>query len=152
MISRKDIFWTVLAAGTPWIFVLGTGRIELMLENYMKSTFNFIPTYVGFLVIYVLLGLILAGIAIRYGSSPRETSRLPMIGIVIGWISSIIMVISYFMPALIQNKEYILSGQLWLYGGREIFLYAGFYTAVTLYYWKRHTFVTREELKKETKE
>ena len=152
MISRKDIFWTVLAAGTQWIFVLGTGRIELMLENYMKSTFNFIPTYVGFLVIYVLLGLILAGIAIRYGSSPRETSRLPMIGIVIGWISSIIMVISYFMPALIQNKEYILSGQLWLYGGREIFLYAGFYTAVTLYYWKRHTFVTRDELKNETKE
>lgn len=152
MTRHKDIFWAVLAAGTPWFFTLGTGRIELMLENYMKATFNFIPTYMGFLAIYVLLGLALAGIAIRYGSSPRETSRLPMTGIVIGWISSIVMVISYFMPVLIQNKYHTFGGQLWLYGGRENFLYAGFYTAVALYYWKRHTFVTREELKNEAKE
>ena len=102
MTRPKEIFWATLAAGTPWIFTLGTGRIELMLENYMKSTFNFIPTYMGFLVIYVLFGLTLAGIAIRHGSSPKETSRLPMIGIVIGWISSIVMVTSYFMPVLGQ--------------------------------------------------
>ena len=42
MTRPKEIFWAALAAGTPWIFTLGTGRIELMLENYMKSTFNFI--------------------------------------------------------------------------------------------------------------
>ena len=122
-----------------------------MLENYMKSTFNFILTYMGFLAIYVMLGLSLAGIAIRYGSRPRETSRLPLIGMIIGWISSVVLVISYFSPALIQKSYPIntLSGQLWVYGGREIFLYAGFYTLVALYYLKSHTFITRQELRNE---
>lgn len=33
MTRPKDIFGAVLAAGTPWIFTLGTGRIELMISK-----------------------------------------------------------------------------------------------------------------------
>lgn len=148
MTRGRDVFWGTLAAILPLISVVVYGNIERRLEQYAAHTFNHIVVYPIFAVMFIIMGLALVALAIRFGSRPRETSRLPLIGLVIGWIISISILILFFLPFFL-NIHARITGYIWVYGGREDFMFAGFYTALLIWYWKTHTYVSKEELQKE---
>ncbi|WP_458407226.1 hypothetical protein [Anaerotignum sp.] len=148
MTRGRDVFWGTLAAILPLISVVVYGNIELRLEQYVAHTYNHIVAYPIFAVMFVMMGLALVALAIRFGSRPRETSRLPLIGLGIGWIISIGILIFFFLPYFL-GVSLKITGYIWTYGSREDFLFAGYYTALLIWYWKTHTFVPKEELEKE---
>lgn len=144
MTRGRDIFWSLYAAVIPWFSVLVLGRMERYLEKLYYRSFSFFVLYLLFALMFILLGAVLAVLAARFCSRPAETSRVPMIGLVIGWASSILIIVVF----LSFPRNY-LGGLLLRYGSRRDFLFAGFYTVVLLWYWKTHTFLSKEELQKE---
>lgn len=147
MARGRDVFWAALAAALPWISVMVYGNIERRLEHYAARTFNSVVVYPVFLAMFVLMGIALAALAIRFGSRPAETSRVPMIGLVLGWMFSIGFVLFFFLPFLGVSSR--IAGYFWTYSSREDFLFAGYYTVLLIWYWKTHTYVSKEELQKE---
>ncbi len=144
MTRGRDIFWSLYAAVIPWFSVLVLGRMERYLEKLYYRSFSFFVLYLLFALLFILLGAVLAVLAARFCSRPAETSRVPMIGLVIGWVSSILIIVVF-----LGFLHSYLGGLLMRYGSRRDFLFAGFYTVVLLWYWKTHTFLSKEELQKE---
>lgn len=143
MTRGRDIFWGVYAAVIPWFSVLVLGRVEKYLEKMYYRGFSFVVLYLLFALLFLVLGTALAVLAVRFCSRPTETSRVPLIGLVIGWASSILIIVVFFC-----FLGSYLGGLLLVYGSRRDFLYAGFYTVLLIWYWKTHTFVSKEELQK----
>ena len=148
MTRGRDVFWGVLAAVLPLVSVMVYGNIERRLEQYVAHTFNQMVAYPVFAVMFILMGVALFALAVRFGSKPVETSRVPLVGLFIGWVISIGILIFFFLPYFVGDSLKI-SGYLWTYGSREDFLFAGYYTALLIWYWKTHTFLPKEELQKE---
>lgn len=144
MTRGRDIFWGLYAAIIPWFSVLVLGRMERYLEKLYYRSFSFFVLYLLFALLFILLGAVLAVLAARFCSRPAETSRVPMVGLVIGWVSSILIIVVF-----LGFLHSYLGGLLLRYGSRRDFLFAGFYTVVLLWYWKTHTFLSKEELQKE---
>lgn len=144
MTRGRDIFWGLYAAIIPWFSVLVLGRMERYLEKLYYRSFSFFVLYLLFALLFILLGAVLAVLAARFCSRPAETSRVPMVGLVIGWVSSILIIVVF-----LGFLHSYLGGLLMRYGSRRDFLFAGFYTVVLLWYWKTHTFLSKEELQKE---
>lgn len=144
MTRGRDIFWSLYAAVIPWFSVLVLGRMERYLEKLYYRSFSFFVLYLLFALLFILLGAVLAVLAVRFCSRPAETSRVPMVGLVIGWVSSILIIVVF-----LGFLHSYLGGLLLRYGSRRDFLFAGFYTVVLLWYWKTHTFLSKEELQKE---
>lgn len=144
MTRGRDIFWSLYAAVIPWFSVLVLGRMERYLEKLYYRSFSFFVLYLLFALLFILLGAVLAVLAARFCSRPAETSRVPMVGLVIGWVSSILIIVVF-----LGFLHSYLGGLLLRYGSRRDFLFAGFYTVVLLWYWKTHTFLSKEELQKE---
>ena len=145
MTRGRDIFWGLYGAVIPWFSVLALGRMEKYLEKLYYRSYSLFPLYLLFALLFIILGAALAVLAVRFCSRPTETSRAPLIGLLIGWASSILIIVVFF-----RFPGNYLGGLLLRYGSRRDFLFAGFYTAVLLWYWKTHTFVSKEELQKET--
>lgn len=145
MTRGRDIFWGLYGAILPWFSVLVLGRMEKYLEKLYYRSYSIFPLYLLFALLFIILGATLAVLAVRFCSRPAETSRVPLIGLLIGWASSILIIVVF----LSFPRNY-LGGLLLRYGSRRDFLFAGFYTVVLLWYWKTHTFVSKEELQKET--
>ncbi|MBQ3567920.1 MAG: hypothetical protein IJA25_03205 [Anaerotignum sp.] len=147
MTRGRDVFWGILAAVLPLVSIMVYGNIERRLEQYAAHTFNQIAVYPVFALMFVLMGVALFALAVRFGSKPVETSRVPLIGLVAGWVISMGILIFFFLPYFLEASLKI-SGYLWTYGSREDFLFAGYYTALLVWYWKTHTFLSKEELQK----
>ena len=151
MTRGRDVFWGALAAVLPLVSVMFFGNIERRLEQYMARTFNHIVGYPVFALMFILMGVALFALAVRFGGKPVETSRIPLFGLFIGWVISIGILIFFFLPYFIGDPLKI-SGYLWTYGSREDFMFAGYYTALLVWYWKTHSFLPKEELQKKTEQ
>ena len=86
MTRGRDVFWGVLAAVLPLVSVMVFGNIERRPEQYMARTFNQMAAYPVFALMFILMGVALFALAVRFGSKPVEISRIPLIGLFIGWI------------------------------------------------------------------
>lgn len=147
MTRRKDIFWGLYAALVPYIFIHGTAYITWILNEYRSRTYDAAGPMMGLFTMAILMGIVLAFLGMHYLSKPMETSRIPLIGLIIGIIYLVLA--SLYWPFLFFggiNAE-ILYKLLPARGGEtQIYIFLGFYIFLMIFYLKTHTFVTKEEL------
>lgn len=84
MTRKKDIFWAVYAALIPYIFINVSADITWRLNEYRSRTYDAAGPMMGIFVMAVLMGIILASLAMYYLSRSIETSKLPKVGLIIG--------------------------------------------------------------------
>ena len=149
MTRKKDIFWAVYAALIPYVFINVSADITWRLNEYRSRTYDAAGPMMGILAMAVLMGIILASLAMHYLSRPIEISKAPKIGLIIG--------LTYCIVAALYLPVFFISGMgievLWnLYptrgGETQLHIFLGFYIFLLVYYLKNHTFVTKDELMK----
>ena len=153
MTRRKDIFWGIYAAVMPYLFIHGTAYITWILNEYRSRTYDVAGPMMGIFAMAILMGIVLAFLGMHYLSKPMETSRIPLIGLVVGALYLVFS--SLYWPFLFLggiNVE-ILYKLLPARGGEtQIHIFLGFYVFLLIFYLKTHTFVSKEELMKEIEE
>ncbi|WP_458397022.1 hypothetical protein [Anaerotignum sp.] len=86
MTRKKDIFWGIYAAIVPYVFIKGSAYITWILNEYRSRTYDAAGPMMGIFVMAILMGIILASLAMHYLSRPIETSKAPKIGLIIGFV------------------------------------------------------------------
>ena len=151
MTRGRDVFWGALAAVLPLVSVMVYGNIERRLEQYMAHTFNHIVGYSVFVLMFVLMGIALFMLAVRFGSKPVETSRVPLIGLCVGVIYCVflvlVFVVEYWMG--VRIPQFVFQLTFYTHISMRFMSVAAFYVMTLIVYWKTHTFVPKEELQKE---
>ena len=149
MTRRKDIFWAVYAALIPYIFINVSAEITWRLNEYRSRTFDSAGPMMWIFAMAILMGIILASLAMHYLSKPLETSKLPKVGLIIGAVYCIVGAL-YWPVLFIGGTNFeILFKLLPARGGEtQIHIFLGFYVFLFVFYIKNHTFVTKEELMK----
>ncbi len=114
MTRGKDIFWAVLAAGLPLVGTLGFGYLERYFKDIWVRTYDARLYFFANIVLFLILGILLAVMAVRFCSNPRETSRLPLLGLAVGWLMSVfIMFCLYFLFLEAEEAGYLhISGRM----------------------------------------
>ena len=147
MTRKKDIFWAVYAALIPYIFINVSAYITWMLNEYRSRTFDTAGPMMGIFALAILMGIILASLAMHYLSRPIETSKLPKVGLIIGAVYCIVTAL--YWPILFIGgvaAEFLLSMFPIRGGETQLYIFLGFYVFLLVFYLKNHTFVTKEEL------
>ena len=154
MTRRKDIFWGIYAALMPILVIHLGGKAEHMLKEYASRTFDSVTSFMGQSCLALLFGILLAVVAVRYLSKPVETSRVPLIGLCIGFAYCIFSILYWplFILGIEANFLYRLFNYALVLGGTRMITFTGFYLVLLVYYLKNHRFVTKEELQKEIEE
>lgn len=149
MTKGKDVFWGIYAAIIPYVFIKGSAYITWILNEYRSRTFDSAGPMMGIFAMAILMGIILASLAMHYLSKPIETSKLPKVGLIIGAVYCIAGAL-YWPVLFIGGTNFeILFKLLPARGGEtQIHIFLGFYIFLLVYYLKNHTFVPKEELKK----
>lgn len=149
MTRKKDIFLAVYAAFIPYLFINGSAYITWRLNEYRSRTYDAAGPMMGTFVMAVLMGIILASLAMHYLSKPIETSKAPKIGLIIGFVYCIAAAL--YWPVLFIggiNLEFLFKLLPARGGETQIHIFLGFYIFLLVYYMKNHTFVTKDELEK----
>ena len=147
MTRKKDIFWAVYAALIPYIFINVSADITWRLNEYRSRTYDAAGPMMGIFAMAVLMGIILASLAMHYLSRPIETSKAPKIGLIIGFVYCIGTAL--YWPILFIGGigvEFLLSLFPIRGGETQLYIFLGFYVFLLVFYLKNHTFVTKEEL------
>lgn len=149
MTRKKDIFWAVYAALIPYFFVNVSEEIIWRLNEYRSRTYDAAGPMMGIFCVRILMGIILASLAMHYLSRPIETSKAPKIGLIIGLVYCVVS--SLYLPVFFISSIgfEVLSNLYPTYGGdTQLHIFLGFYVFLLIFYLKNHTFVTKEELMK----
>ena len=149
MTRKKDIFWAVYAALIPYIFINVSADITWRLNEYRSRTYDAAGPMMGIFAMAVLMGIILASLAMHYLSRPIETSKAPKIGLIIGLTYCIAAAL--YWPILFIGGigvEFLLSLFSIRGGETQLLIFLGFFIFLLVYYLKNHTFVTKNELMK----
>lgn len=149
MTKGKDIFWGIYAAIIPYVFIKGSVYITWILNEYSLRTYDAAGPMIGIFAMAILMGIILASLAMHYLSKPIETSKAPKIGLIIGFLYCIAAVL--YWPVLFisgVNLEFLFKLLLAKGGEMQIHIFLGFYIFLLVYYLKKHTFVTKDQLMK----
>ena len=150
MTRKKDIFWAVYAALIPYIFINVSADITWRLNEYRSRTYNAAGPMMGIFAMAVLMGIILASLAMHYLSRPIETSKAPKIGLIIGLTYCIAAALYWPILFIGSINTELLFKLLPARGGEtQIHIFLGFYIFMLAYYLKNHTFMTKDELMKD---
>lgn len=84
MTRKKDVFWGIYAAIIPCFFINISVDITWRLNEYRSRTFDVAGPMMGIFAMAILMGIILASLAMYYFSRSIETSKLPKVGLIIG--------------------------------------------------------------------
>ena len=149
MTRRKDIFWAIYAALIPYIFINVSADITWRLNEYRSRTYDAAGPMMGIFAMAILMGIILASLAMHYLSKPIEISKAPKIGLIIGLVYCVVS--SLYVPVFfISSMGFEVLWNLYPTRGGEtqLHIFLGFYVFLFVFYIKNHTFVTKEELMK----
>lgn len=149
MTKGKDVFWGIYAAIIPYVFIKGSAYITWILNEYRSRTYDAAGPMMGIFAMAVLMGIILASLAMHYLSRPIETSKAPKIGLIIGFVYCIGTAL--YWPILFIGGigvEFLLSLFPIRGGETQLHIFLGFYIFLLVYYLKNHTFMTKDELMK----
>lgn len=155
MTTRKDIFWGLYAAGLPIVLLNLLSYWNHMMRIYVARTFNSSMAFITSAGLYLLMGIFMVVLAYRFLSKPRETSRVPLIGFCIGLgycALAQLWWILVFLGFSHEETAWILKLVPFANGGYAMFTFLGFYAGLLILYCKTHTFVSKEDLKKEIAE
>lgn len=149
MTKGKDVFWGIYAAIIPYVFIKGSAYITWILNEYRSRTFDSAGPMMGIFAMAILMGIILASLAMHYLSKPIETSKAPKIGLIIGLVYCVVS--SLYVPVFfISSMGFEILWNLYPTRGGEtqLHIFLGFYVFLFVFYIKNHTFVKKEELMK----
>ena len=151
MTRGRDVFWGIYAAVTPFLAIHCFGSLEKMLGEYASRTYDSLTAFFGQAFLALLLGVVLAVLAVRFFSKPIETSRVPLIGLCIGLLYCVLLMLvlplEWFVGAEIPVWVYQFA--YYTYRSLRYVTVTGFYIVTLIVYWKTHTFLPKEELQKE---
>ena len=110
MTRGRDVFWGIYAAATPFLVIHCFGSLEKMLGEYASRTYDSLTAFFGQAFLALLLGVVLAVLAVRFLSKPVETSRVPLIGVCIGLLYCVLLM-------LVLPLEWFVGAEIpvWLY-------------------------------------
>lgn len=149
MTRKKDIFWGIYAAIVPYVFIKGSAYITWILNEYRSRTYDAAGPMMGIFVMAILMGIILASLAMHYLFRPIETSKAPKIGLIIGFVYCVAAALYWPILFIGGINSELLFKLLPARGGEtQLHIFLGFYLFLLVFYLKNHTFVTKDELMK----
>ena len=148
MTRKKDIFWGIYAAIFPWLVIVGIGKLEGIIQQYIRRTYDSSTAIWGAFALALIYGILLAVLGIRYLSKNAETSKVPLIGLCIGLIYNVVLFSYWPLAALGIGADFLYRFAQEAYGSTRIVTVMGFYIVLLLYYVKNRTYVTKVELMK----
>lgn len=148
MTRKKDIFWSVYAAIFPWLVIVGIGKLEGMIQQYIRRTYDSSTAIWGAFALALIYGILLAILGTRYLSKNVETSKVLLFGLCIGLIYSVVLFSYWPLAALGIGADFLYRFAKEAYGSTRIVTVMGFYIVLLIYYVKTSVIVKKEETKK----
>lgn len=150
MTRGRDVFWGIYGAVTPFLVIHVFGSLEKMLGDYASRTYDSITAFFGQASLALLFGVALAVLGARFLSKPTETSRVPLIGLCAGlaYCVFLVLVVVFWMIG-VETPPAVYQFTYHAFRGVRFITVTGFYLLTLVVYWKTHTFLPKEELRKE---
>ncbi|MBQ9091344.1 MAG: hypothetical protein IJY52_03630 [Anaerotignum sp.] len=151
MTRGRDVFWGIYAAVVPFFVIHMFGKWERMMEQYLSRTYDTRTALFGMILLALLYGIMLAVVAVRFLSKPVETSRIPLIGLGIGAVYCVFLVLVVFVEYWmgVQIPTFIFQLTYYTHWSLRFVSVTAFYIVILVMYMKMHTFVPKEDLRKE---
>lgn len=150
MTRGRDIFWGLYAAVMPILFLNFGAYAEGRIKAYVSRTYDSVTGLYFSFGFALLFGILLAVMAVHFLSKPQETSRLPLIGLVIGLAYCVVGMLYWVLGILEFDTVWIIKIAPYVNRNLRVISFIGFYAVLLIVYCKTHIFVSREELQKET--
>lgn len=145
MTRKKDVFWALYAAIFPWLVIVGIGKLEGMIQQYIRRTYDSSTAIWGAFALALIYGILLAVLGIRYLSKNAETSKAPLIGLCIGLIYSVVLFSYWPLAALGIGADFLYRFAKEAYGSTRIVTVMGFYIVLLIYYVKTNAITKKKE-------
>lgn len=146
MTRKKEMFWGIYAAIMPCIAIYGIDYSSRILEGYIKKTFNSVVAYTGGMALDFVLGLLLAALAVYFLSRPKETCKIPMIGLCIGLVYCAVIAICWLL-LFIGIQVDVMWWILPMHGGlTKAYLFLGYYIVLLIVYRKTRVRIPKENV------
>lgn len=144
MTRKKEIFWGIYAAIVPCVVLYGINHVIWLLDKYRARTYDVMPAFMGALMLNFCIGMILAVLAIYFLSRPKETSKMPMIGLSIGLLHCAVIALYWPLGMVGVNMD-VMWKILPKYGGEtKSYLLLGYYIVLLTVYKKTKRLIPPE--------
>ncbi len=148
MTRKKEVFWGIYAAIMPCMVIYGIDYSSRIIDEYRRRTYSAVAAYTGSMILDFSIGILLAALAVYFLSKPKETSKIPMIGLCIGLIYCVVIAFCWLL-LFIGIQVDVMWRILPMHGGlTKAYLLLGYYIVLLIVYRKTRVWIPQENAPK----